>query len=104
MRPVLAFLLLFQQLPLPPKAGAGQVEVETMGDFHVPLVGPADRQPLAAKGHPSGYVGRPGCSMREIGKKQHALRFENDAQFIWLIEAHPGATYAWHCHGFMGMN
>jgi hypothetical protein len=94
-----ATVLFAQHFPLPPKAGAGQDEVKTHGRQIVPKDGTL-HVPLFDMLHPSGYLLRPGCWVKEIEKKQHVMHLENDLVQL-TITAHPGALVEWECHGFM---
>jgi len=58
--------------------------------------------PLFDKDHPLGYISRPGCWAKEIGK-QNVFTFENDAKQI-TVNAPPKSLVYWECHGFMYKN
>ena len=93
--------MLWQQT-LPPKATSARAEVRTYGQQHTPTSG-SFTVPLVDKDHPLGYIARPGCWAKEIGKKQHAFTFENDEKQI-TVHAPPGSLIEWECHGFMYKN
>jgi hypothetical protein len=93
---------LFWQQTLPPKADGQQVEIRTYGQQNVPKSG-SFTVPLFDRDHPLGYISRPGCWAKEIGKHQHAFTFENDREEI-TVTAPPHALIQWECHGFMYKN
>eukprot|EP00697_Spironema_sp_BW2_P005670 gnl/Spiro4/17910_TR9543_c0_g1_i1.p1 gnl/Spiro4/17910_TR9543_c0_g1~~gnl/Spiro4/17910_TR9543_c0_g1_i1.p1 ORF type:complete len:134 (-),score=11.97 gnl/Spiro4/17910_TR9543_c0_g1_i1:147-548(-) len=104
MRILLTFLLLWQapvEFKLPPKADRVQAEVKTSGQQHVPKSG-TFTVPLFDKDHPLGYVSRPGCWAKQIGK-QTIFHFDNDAHQITVTAPAHSLIY-WECHGFMYKN